>query len=108
MGGAAVLVGGGVGLGGSAVGEALGAAQRILDDARNVARNAGGPEPQVEWLAGPPAETIVETARAGDYDLEVVGTLGRGRLGAALLGSVSSTVAAHAGRPVLVVGEVPR
>jgi nucleotide-binding universal stress UspA family protein len=91
-----------------ALGEALGAAQRILDDARNVARNSGGPEPQVEWLAGPPAETIVETARAGDYDLVVVGTLGRGRLGAALLGSVSSTVAAHAGRPVLVVGEVPR
>jgi nucleotide-binding universal stress UspA family protein len=89
-----------------ALGEALGEAQRVLDEARRVALNAGGPEPQVEWLAGSAAETIVETARAGEYDLVVVGTHGRGRLGAALLGSVSSAVAAHAGRPVLVVCEV--
>ncbi len=88
--------------------EALGEAQRILEEARGAALNAGSPEPQVEWLAGPPAETIVETARAGEYDLVVVGTHGRGRLGTALLGSVSSAVAAHAGRPVLVVGDVLR
>ena len=74
-----------------ALGEALGEAQR-----------------EVEWLAGQPAETIVEAARAGGYDLVVVGTHGRGRLGAALLGSVSSAVAAHAGRPVLVVGDLAR
>ena len=87
-----------------ALGEALGEAQRILEEARGVALNAGGREPQMEWLAGPAAETIVEATRAGGYDLVVVGTHGRGRLGTALLGSVSSTVAAHAGRPVLVVG----
>ena len=91
-----------------ALGEALGEAQRIVEAARDVALNAGGPEPQVEWLAGQPAETIVETARTGNYDLVVVGTHGRGRLGAALLGSVSSAVAAHAGRPVLVVGDMAR
>ncbi len=91
-----------------ALADALGEAQRILEDARRAALNAGGPEPQVEWLAGEPAETIVETARVGEYDLVVVGTLGRGRLGAALLGSVSSAVAAQAGRPVLVVGDVLR
>ncbi len=91
-----------------ALGEALAEAQRILEDARKVALNAGSAEPQVEWLAGQPAETIVETARAGDYDLVVVGTHGRGRIGAALLGSVSSAVAAHAGRPVMVVGELSR
>lgn len=91
-----------------ALGEALGEAERILEEGRGVALNAGGPEPKVEWLAGQPAETIVETARAGDYDLVVVGTHGRGRLGAALLGSVSSAVAAHAGRPVLVVGDLAR
>ena len=91
-----------------ALGEALGEAQRILEHGRGVALNAGGPEPEVEWLAGQPAETIVETARAGAYDLVVVGTHGRGRLGAALLGSVSSAVAAHAGRPVLVVGDLAR
>jgi nucleotide-binding universal stress UspA family protein len=91
-----------------ALGEALAEAQRILEDARKVALNAGSSEPQVEWLAGQPAETIVETARAGDYDLVVVGTHGRGRIGAALLGSVSSAVAAHAGRPVMFVGELGR
>ena len=91
-----------------ALGEALAEAQRILEDARNVALNVGSLEPQVEWLAGQPAETIVETARAGDYDLVVVGTHGRGRIGAALLGSVSSAVAAHAGRPVMVVGKLAR
>lgn len=91
-----------------ALGEALQEAQRVLEEARRVALNAGGPEPQVEWLAGQPADTIVEAARAGEYDLVVVGTHGRGRLGAALLGSVSSAVAAHAGRPVLVIGDVVR
>ena len=91
-----------------ALGEALEAAQQVLEDARRVTVNAGGPEPQVEWLAGDPAETIVDTAKAGDYDLVVMGTLGRGRLSAALLGSVSCTVAAKAGRPVLLVGDVLR
>jgi nucleotide-binding universal stress UspA family protein len=91
-----------------ALGEALGEAQKVLEDARRVALNAGGPEPRVEWLAGEPAATIVETAQAGGYDLVVMGTLGRGRLGAALLGSVSAEVAARAGRPVLVVGDVLR
>ena len=91
-----------------ALGEALSEAQRVLEEARRVALNAGGPEPQVEWLAGQPADTIVEAARAGEYDLVVVGTHGRGRLGAVLLGSVSSAVAAHAGRPVLVVGNQAR
>jgi nucleotide-binding universal stress UspA family protein len=91
-----------------ALGEALGEAQRILEDARRVAENAGFPEPRVEWLAGDPAATIVETARAGGYDLVAMGTLGRGRLGTALLGSVSAAVAAQAGCPVLVVGDVLR
>jgi nucleotide-binding universal stress UspA family protein len=87
----------------TALNEALDAAQRVLDEARRVALAAGGPEPQAEWLAGEPAETIISTARTGGYDLVVLGTRGRGPVSAALLGSVSSTVAAHAGRPVLVV-----
>ena len=91
-----------------ALGQALGDAQRVLEDAKSVAVNASGQEPAVEWLAGTPAETIVETVRAGAYDLVVVGTHGRGRLGAALMGSVSSAVTAHVGRPVLVVGDLAR
>ena len=91
-----------------ALGQALGDAQRVLEDAKSVAVNASGREPAVEWLAGTPAETIVETVRAGAYDLVVVGTHGRGRLGAALMGSVSSAVTVHAGCPVLVVGDLAR
>ena len=87
-----------------ALGQALADAQRVLDEARSVAVNAGARDPQVEALAGSPAATIIETAAAGAYDLVVVGGRGHSRLGAALLGSVSSEVAARAGRPVLVVG----
>ena len=59
----------------------------------------------MEWLGGAPAETIIAVAGDGAYDLIVMGTHGRGRLQAALLGSVSHAVAVRAGRPVLVVGD---
>lgn len=85
---------------------ALEEAQRTLSQARRLVLEAGGPEPQTGWLAGAPAETIVAAARDGGYDLVVLGTRGRGRIGVALLGSVSTAVAAHAGRPVLVVGDM--
>jgi nucleotide-binding universal stress UspA family protein len=88
-----------------ALGRALEEATHTVEAARRAALDAGAPEPETESLSGPPAETIVSVARDGGYDLVVVGTHGRGRLGAALLGSVSSTVAAKAGRPVLVVGQ---
>lgn len=89
----------------AALGEALDEARRIVAQARQAVSDVDGPEPETEWLSGHPAETIVATARDGGYDLVVMGTRGRGRIGAALLGSVSSAVAAHAGRPVLVVAD---
>jgi nucleotide-binding universal stress UspA family protein len=85
--------------------EALHEGRRALDSARQAVIAGGGPEPETECLGGAPAETILSVARDGAYDLVVVGSRGRGRLQAALLGSVSSAVAARAGRPVLVVGE---
>lgn len=88
----------------TALDHALEEAHHTVDRAAQAVREAGGPEPETEWLAGSPAETIVAAAHDGGYDMIVMGTRGRGRLEAALLGSVSSAVAAHAGRPVLVVG----
>jgi len=90
----------------AALNEALGHARAVVEQAREAVRETGGPElePEVEWLDGSPAETIISAARSGNYDLIVMGTHGRGRVRAALLGSVSNAVAAGAGRPVLVVG----
>jgi nucleotide-binding universal stress UspA family protein len=66
---------------------------------------AGGPEPDTDWIDGVPWKRIISAARRGGYDLIVIGSRGRGRVRAALLGSVSSAVASQAGGPVLVVGD---
>ena len=89
----------------AALREALDEARHTIASAREAVLAAGGPEPETEWLGGGPAETIISAARDGGYDLIVMGTRGRGRVGVALLGSVSNAVAARAGRPVLVVGD---
>jgi nucleotide-binding universal stress UspA family protein len=89
----------------AALTDALEDAERILGQARDAVREAGGPEPETDRLDGHPADVIIATARDGNYDLIVIGTRGRGRLSAALLGSVSTAVAARAGRPVLVIGD---
>lgn len=89
----------------TALGEALEEARETIERARQAVLGTDGPTPETEWLAGPPADTIISAARDGEYDLIVVGTRGRGRIQSALLGSVSSAVAARAGRPVLVVGD---
>lgn len=54
---------------------------------------------------GDPAEEIITEAKAGDYDLVVVGSRGRGALGRLLLGSVSTELVDNAPCPVLVAGE---
>jgi nucleotide-binding universal stress UspA family protein len=56
-------------------------------------------------VAGQPADVILERLREGRHDLLVMGTRGLGRVGSALLGSVSQAVLHAAQVPVLVVRE---
>jgi nucleotide-binding universal stress UspA family protein len=80
-------------------------AQRTLEEAAGLIRAEGGAEPELETMEGDPAERISTVARQRGFDLVVMGTHRRGRIGAALLGSVSGAVAARAGLPVMVVPE---
>ena len=57
---------------------------------------------EYEVIGGDPAMAIVDFARAREADMIVVGSRGLGRIAGAILGSVSSAVAQHADRPVLV------
>jgi nucleotide-binding universal stress UspA family protein len=54
-------------------------------------------------VSGHAAQEILKQLRAGDHDLLVMGTRGLGRVGSALLGSVSQAVLHEAEVPVLVV-----
>jgi nucleotide-binding universal stress UspA family protein len=54
-------------------------------------------------LKGVPAHAIVAAAKKHQIDLIVIGSHGRGRVGAALLGSVSQAVVHDSPVPVLVV-----
>ena len=56
-------------------------------------------------VAGHPAHVILARLREGRHDLLVMGTRGLGRVGSALLGSVSQAVLHKAQVPVLVVRE---
>jgi nucleotide-binding universal stress UspA family protein len=52
---------------------------------------------------GKPAREIVQRVESGDYDLIVMGTHGRGRVGEAVVGSVSREVVHGSRTPVLLV-----
>jgi nucleotide-binding universal stress UspA family protein len=54
-------------------------------------------------VPGQPVAVILERLREGHHDLLVMGTRGLGRVGSALLGSVSQAVLHEADVPVLVV-----
>ncbi len=74
----------------------------VLDDAvRAIGEVAAHVETRSEL--GAPAETIVEIADKGDYDLIVLGRRGHNPLVTLLIGSVSDRVVHLARRPVVVV-----
>lgn len=80
-------------------------AQATIDEAGEMVRGEGLADFDTDTIEGEPAERIATIARERGCDLIVMGTHRRGRIGAALLGSVSSGVAARSGLPVLVVPE---
>jgi nucleotide-binding universal stress UspA family protein len=76
-----------------------------LDAAVELALERLGPRVERLEIPGDPERVIIETARAGNYDLIVIGTHGRiGRLHD-LLGSVAEAVVRNAPCPVLTVRE---
>ncbi|MDQ3874840.1 MAG: universal stress protein [Actinomycetota bacterium] len=76
-------------------GEAL--VERIAGDV------AEGTDVDLRALVGDPAESVLSLADEEDAELIVVGSRRRGAVKAALLGSVSSTLATRASCPVVVV-----
>lgn len=78
-------------------------AEAHLAETIAAAKSATGTESEIvgSVAEGRPGPTLVEAAK--DHDLVVLGTRGRGGLGSALLGSVSSHCARYAPVPVLVV-----
>jgi nucleotide-binding universal stress UspA family protein len=54
-------------------------------------------------LDGDPARELLRIARDGDHDVIVIGSRGRGRITAALLGSVSNRVMHDSEIPVIVI-----
>jgi nucleotide-binding universal stress UspA family protein len=78
------------------------AAKALVDEgAERVGRLLDASRVETQYWLGSAAAQLVEMSR--DADLVVVGTRGRGRLLAGLLGSTSYSVAAHAHCPVVVV-----
>ena len=78
-------------------------AQRLLDAQVQQVRAAGGAVAQAHLKIGGTVEEIVTLAEETGAELILLGTRGLGRVGRALMGSVSQFVVRHAYCPVLVL-----
>lgn len=92
----------------NALREELRDADLALNVAAGAVREAGGPEPEIDRIAGRPADVILEVASGEREPLIIMGNRGRGRIASALLGSVSTAVVSRAAGPVLVVPDPSR
>jgi len=77
-------------------------ARADLEEAKEILAEAGIAA-DVDVAIGVPGEEICRYARAGGYDLIIMGRRGLGRLQEILLGSVSEYVLRHSKIPVLIV-----
>lgn len=77
-------------------------AQEVLQKAVNAVGETPA-EIHTELIEGSTAEAIIEVARTRNSDVIVMGARGLGRIAAAVLGSTSQKVVAHAPCPVLIV-----
>ena len=82
--------------------EPIDESETALNDAAEAAK-AAGVAYTLERISAPPVDGILSIADKHEADLIVVGSRGRGAIGAALLGSVSRDLVGRATRPVLVV-----
>ena len=80
-------------------------AQRRLDEEARRVEEAGGTVKEAHLRLGRADEEIVDLAGSLGIGLIVMGSRGRGRLGRALMGSVSESVVRHAHCPVTIVRE---
>jgi nucleotide-binding universal stress UspA family protein len=79
------------------------AAQSVLADAADAARQMGMSINPMYLACRPPAEGIVETAQRLDCDLIAMGSHGRRGLTTLILGSVTNEVLAKSRLPVLII-----
>jgi len=77
--------------------------QSIVDDGKEIAREAGLKKIRSEVREGKPARSLCDYAEQEHIDLIVVGSRGIGELEAALLGSVSQKVSMLSECSVLIV-----
>jgi len=76
--------------------------RRLHEEARHVATQQGV-SLQTVIKAGHPAQTLVNTARAGEFDLLVIGHSGHSGVWGMLLGTTAEKVVRHAPCTVMVV-----
>jgi nucleotide-binding universal stress UspA family protein len=77
-------------------------ARRVIDDAlERAGESIAGPNVERVVVEGPPAQTLIESARGAD--LLVIGSRGRGGFLGLLLGSVSHQCAHHPPCPLVIL-----
>jgi universal stress protein A len=93
---------GGYGIPSPAIEKASAEAQCLMEELLCEARAKGFAIRHAKAMPGNPHRMIVEAAKAGSYDLIVIGSHGRRGLARVMLGSVAEQVVRHAPCPVLV------